>query len=80
MVRRLSFIILMAMSIAGCQSSRTPTVSGRDALGKPIYTLGGDRLSALEASANSNCPGVTRPYFHSVIGSGNDVSVSYTCE
>lgn len=80
MFRRLSLTIAMAASVAGCQSGGTPTVNGRDALGIPIYTLGGDRLSALEASANSNCPGVTRPYFRSVTGSGNDVSVSYTCE
>jgi hypothetical protein len=80
MVRRLPLVILIAISIASCQSSRTPTLSGSDALGKPIYTLGGDRLSALEATANSNCPGVTRPYFRSVTGSGSDMSVSYTCE
>jgi len=80
MVRRLPLVIAMAVSVAGCQSSGAPAASGRDALGKPIYTLGADRLSVLEASANSNCPGVTRPYFRSVTGSGNDVRVSYTCE
>jgi len=80
MFRQISLVIAAALSIAGCQSSPTPSPSGRDALGNQLYTLGGDRLGALEATANSNCPGVTRPYFKSVVGYGNDINVSYTCE
>lgn len=80
MTRRLPLIMLAVLSVAGCQSAEQPVLSGRDALGKPIYTLGGERLAAIEATANSNCPGVTRPYYRSVTGSGENVNVSYTCE
>ena len=80
MLRRLPLIILAVLSVAGCQSAEKPVLSGRDALGKPVYTLGGERLATIEATANSNCPGVTRPYYRSVTGSGENVTVSYTCE
>jgi hypothetical protein len=80
MHRQVSLMIIAAVSVAGCQSSETPATAGRDALGKQIFTLGGDRLGVLEATANSNCPGVTRPYFQAITGSGDDTKVSYTCE
>ena len=60
--------------------NNTPSSEGRDALGKQIYSVGGDRLTMLEATANSNCPGVTRPYIRSITGSGDHTSLTYTCE
>ena len=80
MFRQISFVIAAALFIAGCQSNPAPQPSGRDALGNQLDTLGGDRLGALEATANSNCSGITRPYFKSITGSGDDVKASYTCE
>jgi len=80
MFRKIPLVLVAALSIAGCQSNPTPSVSGRDALGNQLYSLGGARLDTLEATANSNCFGVTRPYYKSVTGSGEDMNVTYTCE
>ncbi len=70
------------MSCAGCSvvSDSGPSVAGRDALGHQIFAVGGDRLAVLEAKANSQCPGTTRPYVQTVTGYGDDVSLTYTCE
>jgi hypothetical protein len=80
MVRQILLVIAAAAAIAGCQTGPMPSSGGPDALGNPVYTLSGDRLGALEATANSNCPGVTRPYYKSVVGSGEDMKLIYTCE
>ncbi|MDB5362291.1 MAG: hypothetical protein JWO51_3588 [Rhodospirillales bacterium] len=82
MIRRFSFVVVIGLSATGCSlgSNSTPSPEGRDALGKQVYSLGGDRLAVLEATANSNCPGVTRPYFRSVTGWGDHTNVTYTCE
>jgi hypothetical protein len=84
MISRVAFTLAIGLACAGCStygnSSTTPAVGGRDALGKQVYSLSGDRLAALEASANSECPGTTRPYMKTISGSGNDVAITYTCE
>ncbi|HEV2677809.1 MAG TPA: hypothetical protein VGV37_24975 [Aliidongia sp.] len=80
MIRRIVLIVVAAAACAGCASSETPNVSGRDALGLPVYTLGGGGLAQLELAANSNCPGGTRPYYKSFAGSSGNMSVTYTCE
>ena len=73
-------LIAAALSCAGCNTADTPAQVGRDALGLPVYALNGDRLSRLEAIANTYCAGGTRPYYRSVTGTGADASVTYTCE
>lgn len=61
-------------------SGNGPTAEGKDALGHQIFQVGGDRLAVLEAKANSQCPGTTRPYVQSLAGSGDNVTLDYTCE
>ncbi len=80
MSRQIPLLIVAVLSIAGCQSNPTPLASGSDAMGNQVYSLGAGRLSELEITANSNCFGVTRPYYKSVTGSGENVNVTYTCE
>ncbi|GGF30878.1 hypothetical protein GCM10011611_41200 [Aliidongia dinghuensis] len=80
MLYRVGLMALAVATCAGCATTRTPSVDGKDALGQPIYTLSGGSLSQLELTANSNCSGNTRPYYKTVTGHGNDMSVSYTCE
>ncbi len=80
MVRRIALLVLGVAACAACASSRTPDVNGRDALGLPVYTLSGAGLAQLELTANSNCPGGTRPYYKSFAGKGDATSITYTCE
>lgn len=80
MIRRIALLVLGVAACAGCTSSKTPGVTGRDALGLPVYTLAGGSLAQLELSANSNCPGGTRPYYKSFAGTGDDTRITYTCE
>jgi len=83
MIPRVAFVLLVGLVCTGCGtlgSSMTPSAEGRDALGKQIYALSGDRLANLEATANSTCPGTSRPYMKTVTGYGDNVSVTYTCE
>jgi len=74
--------VLVASLAAGCSlgSGGSPSATGKDALGNTVFTVGGDRLANLEAKANSQCPGATRPYVHSIAGSGDNVTLTYTCE
>ena len=78
MIRRFVLIACAAVPCAGCGigSVDSPARDGRDALGQPVYELGGDRLARLEAVANSNCPGGTRPYYRSITGTGDAVKRS----
>jgi len=83
MIPRVAFVLLAGLACAACglsRSSTTPLADGRDALGKQVYALSGDRLANLEATANSDCPGTTRPYMKTVTGFGDNVSLTYTCE
>jgi len=83
MLSRVALVFIAGLACAGCGtsgSSTTPSAEGRDALGKQVYALSGDRLANLEATANSDCPGTTRPYMKTVVGSGDNVAVTYTCE
>ncbi len=83
MIPRVAFVLLAGLACAGCStlgSSTTPSAEGRDALGKQIYALSGDRLTNLEAVANSSCGGTTRPFMKTIAGSGDDIAVTYTCE
>jgi len=83
MIPRVALVLIVGLACTGCDtlgSSTTPSADGRDALGKQIYALSGDRLANLEATANSECPGTTRPYVKTVTGSGDNVSLTYTCE
>lgn len=80
MIGRIAMLALSVAACAGCASSKTPSVSGRDALGLPVYKLSGGSLARLELTANSNCPGGTRPYYKSFAGIGDDMSITYTCE
>jgi predicted small secreted protein len=73
-------LIAAALSCAGCNTADTLAQIGRDALGLPVFALNGDRLSQLEAIANTYCAGGTRPYYRSVTGTGENVGVTYTCE
>lgn len=80
MLHRFVPIAAAVLTCAGCGGSASPALDGRDALGLPIYKLDGDHLAQLEAIANSNCAGGTRPYYRSVTGTGGDVTITYTCE
>lgn len=80
MVRRIALLVLGVAACAGCAASHTPDVGGRDALGLQVYTLSGADLAQLELTANSNCPGGTRPYYKSFAGKGDATSITYTCE
>jgi hypothetical protein len=80
MFRRVALIALVAVPCAGCGTGTTPSLAGRDPVGLQLYSIGGDRLAKLEAVANSNCPGVSRPYVKSIGGSGDDSTMTYTCE
>jgi hypothetical protein len=75
MIGRIAMLVSLA-ALAGCGSNATPSVDGKDALGLPIYTLSGESLSQIELTANSSCPGGTRPYYRDFTAG----SVSYTCE
>jgi hypothetical protein len=80
MLLRAVLLALVVLPGAGCGTSPVPSAAGRDTLGLQVYSIGGERLGALEALANSSCPGVTRPYVKSVGGAGDNSSLTYTCE
>jgi len=81
-ISRFILIALVTAASAGCStvSDGNPSPEGKDALGHQIFQVGGDRLAVLEAKANSQCPGTTRPYVQSIAGYGDDVTLNYTCE
>lgn len=80
MLSRVAFTLVACLVCAGCGTSTMPSLEGRDALGRQIYSVSGDRLATLEATANSECPGTTRPHVKKLVGSGNDMAMTYTCE
>ena len=80
MIRRTLLLILCTLSCAACDTEPTPDLAGHDALGMQVYSIEGTTLLSLEAIANSSCTGVTRPFVKTLDGTGDDMSMRYTCE